>query len=239
MPTGSRRFATTRWSIVIQAGNESKGKARTALETLCQVYWYPLYAFARRRGQDPESAQDSTQSFFARFLEKHYLGDVDRERGRFRSFLLASFKHFLANEHDRANAKKRGGGRKKLSLDVDRAEQRYALEPRHEITAEKIYDRRWALTVLGTVLEKLEASYGQDGKAELFQALKSTLTGHGSESYRDLGERLTMSEGAVKVAVHRLRRRYREQLRMEISDTVSDPDEVDQEMQHLLDSLQL
>ncbi|MEQ8763200.1 MAG: sigma-70 family RNA polymerase sigma factor [Planctomycetota bacterium] len=239
VPTSSRRFATTRWSVVLQAGRDSSPPARTALETLCESYWYPLYVFARRWGQDPEAACDSTQAFFARFLEKDYLGDVDRNRGRFRSFLLASFKNHLNNEHHYANAKKRGGGIQKLSLDVDSAEQRYALEPSHAVTPERVFERRWALTVLESVLQKLEAHYRDSGKEELFAALKGTLVGGRDDSYRELGEKLDMTEGAIKVAVHRLRSRYRDTLRAEIADTVSNDEEIDEEMRYLLAALQV
>jgi RNA polymerase sigma-70 factor (ECF subfamily) len=235
VPAGARQFVTTRWSMVVAAGGPSTSGARDALEKLCRTYWYPLYAFVRRQGHGPADAQDLTQAFFARIIEKHGLGGVDRAKGRFRSFLLASMKHFLANEWDRARAQKRGGGLQFTSLDAKSAETRYSLEPADPMTPEKIFDRRWALTLLDEVLSALRREYGVAGNAELFEALKGTLTAEADAApYADVGRALGMSEGAVKVAVHRLRRRYREILRAEIAETVADPGEVEDELKHLV-----
>jgi RNA polymerase sigma-70 factor (ECF subfamily) len=227
-------FATTRWSLVLAAGQDAAPGARQALATLCETYWYPLYAFVRRLGKSPHDAQDSTQAFFARLLEKHYLRDADRNRGKFRSFLLAAFKHFLSHEHERANARKRGGGRAPLSLDFAAGEGRYGREPAHEATPERLYERRWALAVLDRVLARLRAEAVRAEKVQVFDRLKGFLTGEAdADSYRLAGDQLGTSEGAVKVAVHRLRRRYRDVLQAEIAHTVADPHEVEDELRHL------
>ena len=237
-PAGAGQFATTHWSVVLAAGHKSSPDAQAALSTLCQTYWYPLYAFVRRQGCSPHDAQDLTQEFFARFLEKNYLGDVHRERGRFRSFLLAALKHFLANEWDRARALKRGGGREFVSLDEHAAESRYALEPRDELSADKIYERRWALMVLERVLGRLKQEFADAGKAAQFQLLKNALPGgQGSVPYAEVAARLNTTEEAVKVAVHRLRKRYREMLRAEIAQTVAGPGEIEDEIRHLFSAL--
>jgi RNA polymerase sigma-70 factor (ECF subfamily) len=213
-------------------------RATQALERLCKVYWYPLYAFVRRQGCTADDAQDLTQEFFARLLAKHYLADVDRSKGRFRSFLLASLKHFLANEWDRARAQKRGGRVDFVSIDQQAAETRMGLEPSHSETPEKLFERQWALTLLDEVLARLQEECTADGKAETFHHLKVTLTtDRNTVSYTDLASRLSMTEGAVKVAVHRLRQRYREILRAEIAHTVASPDEVEVELRHLFSVL--
>jgi RNA polymerase sigma-70 factor (ECF subfamily) len=237
-PSGSRQFATTRWSLVLAAGKRSSPQSSAALATLCENYWYPLYAYVRRRGHEANEAEDFTQAFFARLLEKNDLAAADPERGRFRSFLLASLKHFLANEWDRARAEKRGGGRAALSIDFGTAEERYRAEPTHDLTPEKIFERRWALVLLENVLARLHDESAQAGKADSFDRLKGFLTGEQSAgTYGQLAAELNMSEGAVKVAVHRLRRRYRELLRAEIEETVADPDEIDQEIRALFSAL--
>jgi RNA polymerase sigma-70 factor (ECF subfamily) len=237
-PNPAGRFATTHWSLILAAGRGATPDARAALAALCGTYWYPLYAFARRLGQSADDAQDSTQAFFARLLEKHYLRDADQSRGKFRSFLLAAFKHFLANERDRARAQKRGGGRPVLSLDFAAGESRYGREPSHEATPERLYERRWALAVLDWVLARLRGEAVRDGKDAAFDRLKGFLTGDGdAASYRDLAAELGRSEGAVKVAVHRLRRRYREVLREEIAQTVTGPADVEDELMYLLTAL--
>jgi RNA polymerase sigma-70 factor (ECF subfamily) len=219
---------------VLAAGKGESPEAQAALATLCQIYWYPLYAFVRRLGHPPDDAQDLTQEFFARLLEKHYLRAADPERGRFRSFLLSAFKHFLSRERDRAKARKRGGGRKVLSLDFETGESRYNLEPAHEVTAEKIYERRWALTLLDQVLTRLREEFYQAKRREEFDHLKAYLTGEATTlSYRAVASQLGMTEGAVKVAVHRLRRRYRELVREEIAQTVAGPEDVDEELRRL------
>jgi RNA polymerase sigma factor (sigma-70 family) len=227
-------FATTHWSVVLTAGRSDSTRARDALARLCQTYWYPLYAYARRRGFGPHDAEDLTQGFFARVLQDNYLGQAEREKGRFRWFLLGALNHFLANEWDRAHAKKRGGGRTIISLDAETAESRYKLEPADSLTAERIYERRWALTLLDTVLQNLEREHELAGKKKFYGELRFCLTGERSTlPYAELARRLEMSEGAVKVAVHRLRQRYRELLRAEISHTVAGPDEVEDELRHL------
>jgi RNA polymerase sigma factor (sigma-70 family) len=233
-PCGSRQFATTRWSIVLAAGKRSSPQSSAALATLCENYWYPLYAYVRRRGYEANEAEDFTQAFFARLLEKNDLAAADPERGRFRSFLLASLKHFLANEWDRARAEKRGGGRAVLSIDFGTAEERYRAEPTHDLTPEKIFERRWALVLLENVLARLHDESAQAGKADRFDRLKGFLTGEQSAvTYGQLASELNTSEGALKIAVHRLRRRYRELLRAEIEETVADPQEIDPEIRDL------
>jgi RNA polymerase sigma-70 factor (ECF subfamily) len=188
----------------------------------------------RRCGHNPETAHDLTQAFFARLLEKDYLRAADRGRGRFRSFLLSALQHFLCNQHDRARAKKRGGGRSPISLDLQSAEDRYHLEPAHGMTAERLFERRWALTLLDQVLARLRSEWVGDGKAKLFDALKPALAGAEDwGSYRHVGAKHGLSEGAVKVTVHRLRRRYRELLREEIGRTLEDPGDVDEEIRNL------
>jgi len=227
-------FVTTHWSVVLTAGRSDSTDARAALEKLCRTYWHPIYAFVRRRGYSAEDAQDLTQEFFARLLEKNWLGDVDPVKGRFRSFLLASLKHFLANEWDKARAQKRGGGQVLIPIDVKTAETSCGFEPADNVTAEKIFERRWALTLLEQVLQRLRDEYVQSGKWRLFEQLKPTLTEESrSVAYAEIATRLDMTEGAVKVAVHRLRQRYRELLRAEIADTVSSPEEVDEEIRAL------
>ena len=233
---GPDYFATTHWSVVLTAQRSDSTHAQAALSKLCQTYWYPLYAFVRRQGHRPHDAQDLTQEFFARLLAKNYLADVGREKGKFRSFLLTALKHFLANEWDRARAVKRGGGQVFLSL--DEIESRYRLEPADSVTAERIYERRWALTLLEQVMKRLRAEHAQAGKAEFYEQLKGCLTVEKvAASYADLAARLHMTEGAIKVAIHRLRQRYREVLRDEIAQTVSSPAEVEEEIRHLFAAL--
>jgi RNA polymerase sigma-70 factor (ECF subfamily) len=235
-PGGPRDFATTHWSLVLHARGDTSS-ARTALASLCEAYWYPLYAFVRRQGHHPHDAQDLTQEFFARLLEKDWLQAVERDRGRFRSFLLASMKHFLANEWDRAHALKRGGRITQLHLDDDTAEARYRHEPADPAaTAEQLYDRRWAHALLDRVLARLREEMVAGGKETQFDALKFCLTGDKS-AYVEVARELGMSEGAVKVAVHRLRERYRALIRSEIAQTVADPTEVDDELRQLFAAL--
>lgn len=232
------RFATTHWSVVLSAGRNDTPRARASLAQLCQTYWYPLYAFVRRQGHSAPDAQDLTQEYFARLLETNSLEQVRREKGRFRSFLLASLKHFLANEWDRARALKRGGGQELISLDGDSAETRYGLEPAHGETADRIFNRRWALTLLDATLARLREEFVTENKTKLFEELKFTLTADRSTtSYAEAAKELGLSEGAVKVAVHRLRQRYREVLRTEIANTVATPDEVEEELRQLFAAL--
>ena len=232
------RFLTTHWSVVLAAGRSDSTRAETALARLCQTYWYPLYAHVRRRGHSPHDAQDLTQEFFARLLERHSLASADPTRGRFRSFLLSALDHFLAHEWQKVCAQKRGGGRQILSLDLALAEQRYDLEPADTATPDKLFDKHWAMAMLEEVLSQLEAEYQQAGKAVLFAALKQTLTGtRESQPYAVLAAGLGMNEAAVKVAVHRLRKRYRQLLRAEIANIVADPEQADDELRHLFAAL--
>lgn len=235
---GPRQFATTHWSIVAAAGRSPSPSSRDALATLCNTYWYPLYAYVRRRGHDANEAQDLTQDFFARLLEKDALRVADRERGRFRSFLLAALNHFLAKEWRRLKAQKRGGGRPTLSFDLRSGEERYRQEPSHELTPEKIYERRWALTLLEQALARLREEHIAAGKGDLFEALKIGLAGQRGLPYADLARRLHISEGAIKVSVHRLRRRCRQLLREAIAQTVASADDVEQELRDLFVAIQ-
>jgi len=221
-------FTTTHWSVVIEAGSAQSPDATQALERLCQAYWYPLYIFVRRQGYSPPDAQDLTQAFFARFLEKKSFALADRNRGRFRTFLLASLQNFLANEWVRERAARRGGFDRVISLDEQRAEQRYVAEPVDHATPDRLFEKGWAATLLEQVLARLRKEYAGPEKNALFEALKTFIWGEKSGmSYAEIGTQLKMSEGAVKVAVHRLRQRYRELLRDEVAQTVSSPDEVD------------
>jgi RNA polymerase sigma-70 factor (ECF subfamily) len=233
------RFMTTRWSVVVAAGNRATPEARDALAILCSTYWYPVYAYVRRHGHDANEAQDLTQSFFARLLEKNDVEDAKRERGKFRSFLLGTLKHFLANEWRREQAQKRGGHVTIASLDIQAAETRYTREPLSaERTPEQVYERRWALTLLDNVLRQLESETTAEGKARLFQHLKMYLTGdEAAPSYAEVATQLEMTEGAAKVAVHRLRQRYRSLLREHIAETVADESEVEAEIRSLFSAL--
>jgi len=222
--------------MVLRARGDSTG-ARAALAKLCKAYWYPLYAFVRRQGHGAHDAQDLTQEFFSRLLERGWLDDVAQEHGRFRSFLLASMKHFLANEWDRARALKRGGGVALLRLDDASAEERYSLEPADPAaTAEQLFDRRWALTLLDSVLARLREEMARGGRLAVFEALKFSLSGD-QQAYADAARELGLSEGAVKVAVHRLRKRYRALIREEIAQTVAGPEEVETELRELFAAL--
>lgn len=228
-------FVTTRWSVVLRAGRGDSSGARAALQTLCQTYWYPLYAFVRRLGHSAPDAEDLVQGFFERCLEKNYLGAADEAKGRFRSFLLLALKRFLANEWDRARTRKRGGGQPLVALDGLSPEQRYALEPANEASPDKLFERRWALTLLEQALARLRAEQVAAGRRAVFEALKDCLAAGGRGlQYAELGKRLGMNEGAVKAAAHRLRQRYRELLEEEIAQTVSSPEEIREERQYLL-----
>ena len=233
------RFDTTRWSLVLAAGSENTSSSlRLSLAELCEIYWYPLYAFLRRRGFSAQDAEDSVQGFFARFLEKNYLAVVSPEKGKFRSYLLGALKHFLANESDRKRAGKRGGGRKTVSLEFEGAEKRYGLHPGHELTPERIFDRNWALALLDRVLTRLREERCAAGKAELFDRLVVFLDGASDTPSRgEVATEFGMSEGAVKVAVHRLRGRYREILKEEVAGTLAGPEETEEEIRYLLAAL--
>jgi RNA polymerase sigma factor (sigma-70 family) len=227
-------FPSTHWSIVLAAAGGTTPDAREALEQLCRKYWYPLYAYVRRQGHLPEDAQDLTQEFFARFLEKRYLALADPHRGRFRSFLLTCLKHFLANEWDRATAAKRGGGRAVIPLDAESAENRYLAELTDDLTPERAYDQRWAVALLEHVLARLGYEYVTAGKGAQFEVLRAFLWGaQDSVSYADVAAQLHATQGTVKTAVRRLRARYQEVLRSEIAHTVATPEEVEEEIRWL------
>ncbi len=231
-------FATTHWSLVLAAttGDASRTRARRALEELCQAYWYPLYAFARHRGYSADDAQDVTQSFFARILETGGLASADPDRGRFRSYLLGALKHFLANEWHRARAQKRGGDETLLEWDSLAPEARYALEPGTWTDLDAGFDREWARETTARTMEKLRLESEGWGKGRAFELLKGALSGDEPDR-SDAAAQLGMTAGAVKVAIHRLRRHYRELLRAEIAATVVDPADIDLEMRHLADTL--
>ena len=248
--TGGVGFVTTHWTLVFDAAREGTPQSRAALETLCGRYWYPLYAFVRRQGHSADDAGDLTQEFFLRLLARNDFAAADPSRGRFRSYLLGALKHFLADQRDRTRARKRGGGRPVESIDgggnghpsiagdFDEAERRYAAEPADPATPEAEFDRRWALSLLADVLERLRAEMQGQGKLDLFEALKGSIGGRDAgRPYREVAGSLGMSEGAVKVAVHRLRRRYRELLREQIAQTVGGPGEVDAEIRDLFAAL--
>jgi RNA polymerase sigma factor (sigma-70 family) len=229
-----RGFETTRWSTVL-AASQSAGRAREALATLCQVYWYPLYAYLRRGGHTAEDAEDLTQGFFAYLLEKGTLRSADPERGRFRSFLLASLRHYVSNEHARARALKRGGSTVLLALHD--AEGRYRREPPDDRTPERLLDRRWALTVLDRVAATLRDEFRRRGKEAVFDGLKEQLAGDAEGPYREIGVRLGLSEGAARVAVYRMRRRFGELLRKEVGETLASPQDIEDEIRCLMRAL--
>ena len=232
------QFAATRWTLVLAAGRRPSPKAADAMSELCRIYWYPLYAYVRRRGYGAQDAEDLTQEFFARILAKDCLSSVDRSKGKFRSFLLASLKHFLANEWDRAHAQKRGGGQGTVPLDGFSAETRYNLEPAHDMTPDRLFERQWAITVLEQVMGRLRREFVSSERVKIFDALKPFLAGdETSATYAQSADRLEMTEGAVKVAVHRMRRRYRELLREEIAQTVASPEEIADEIRYLMSCL--
>ena len=231
----ARQFHTTHWSVVLAAGDTGSDQAAAALSRLCQTYWFPVYAFIRKRGHSPEQAQDFTQEFFAGFLEKNYVAKAARDRGRFRVFLMTSVENFLHNQHDRTQAQKRGGGEKLLSLDYRDAEDRYQVEPIEHADPAKMFEQQWAATLLETVLNRLRDEFGAEGRACLFEDLQAHLWGDAqSIPYSQLAQKAGMKEGNVKTIAHRLRQRYRELLREEIAQTVSKPGEVDDEIRHLM-----
>ncbi len=224
-------FATTRWNIIVAAGQGSDKQVEMAMDELCQTYWYPLYAHVRRRGHSKEDAEDLTQAFFARLFEKNFLDGLNPERGRFRFFLLAALKHFLANEWDKSQRQKRGGGVELLSLDWQDAESRYRIDPADQLSPDKLYDRAWALTLLERVMHRLQLANAEN---DYFLSLKPCLTAERRAiNYPEVAETLGISESAVRVAVHRLRRQYRELLRAEIAETLADPAQLEDELQAL------
>jgi len=227
-------FVTTHWSVVLSARDKDSPRSVEALETLCRTYWYPLYAFVRRQGRRPHDAQDLTQEFFARLLEKDYLKSAAREKGRFRTFLLVALKRFLANEWDRQHAQKRGGFAPIVSIDQELAESRFASEPAHQLQPDVLFDRQWAMTLLERVMTRLQEEYLATGRAKLFEYLRNCLARDESAlPHAEIADRLNLTEAAVKMAVHRLRARYREILHAEIADTVSSPEEIEEEIRHL------
>jgi RNA polymerase sigma-70 factor (ECF subfamily) len=231
-------FGSTRWSVVLAAGDQSAPTAREALTQLCGDYWYPLYSYTRRRIGDVHEAQDLIQEFFARVLERNVLAAADPQRGRFRAFLLASLRNFLANEWAKSRAEKRKAGTVARPLNLEYGEKRYCREPVDSLTPEKLYERRWAETLLGHVVVRLREEYVRSGKQEHFDHLQAFLTGKNPHlSYREAANALGVSEGAAAVMAHRMRRRYRELLRSEIAHTVTDPSTVEDEIAHLFASL--
>jgi RNA polymerase sigma-70 factor (ECF subfamily) len=233
-----QQFATTHWSVVLAAGAGRSPETSQALAALCEAYWYPLYAYVRRRGFDAHAAQDLTQDFFAHLLESEAVGVAAPERGRFRSFLLASLNHFLANQWRKDGAQKRGGGKAVLSLNLAAGEERYVAEPAHDLTPEKIYERRWAMALLQQVFDALADEYAEEGKTPLFEHLKPYLGGgQDAAPYAELSSQTGLSVGSIKVAVHRLRRRCGDLLREQIVQTVADPAEIDQELSELFAAL--
>lgn len=234
--SGSADFPTTRWTLVAAAEHEQPG-SRTALASLCEAYWYPLYAYARRRGSTPDQAQDHTQEFFARFLEHRYFDRADPERGRFRSFLLTSFKSYLCDESDRSRAQKRGGGLSPLPFEISNGEEMYVHEPCHDETPERIFERRWARTLLDRVIARLRGEFVSHGRLEHFNKIKFCLSGESPEPYSELARQLETTESSLKAGIHRLRKRYRELLRCEIADIVADPADIDAELRYLIAAL--
>jgi RNA polymerase sigma-70 factor (ECF subfamily) len=237
MPTSTAPgdiFATTHWTVVLAAGKRHTPQSDGALEELCRTYWFPLYAYVRRRGHTKEDAEDSVQAFFARFLAKNYLAGLSAERGRFRAFLLASLKHFLINDWKKSQRKKRGGGETPLSLDWQTADTQFQVAATNEPSPDKAFDREWALVLLAKVIERLRKECEADGKAKLFEQLKIFLTaGKDGTAQAEVAKTLGMEEGAVRVAIHRLRKRYRQLLRDEIAQTLADAADVDEEMRAL------
>jgi RNA polymerase sigma-70 factor (ECF subfamily) len=235
---GPRIFATTHWSVVLAAGEGGAEPAQRALETLCRGYWYPIYVYVRRKGYGPDDAQDLTQEFFAQLIAKEHLRLADREKGKFRTFLLAMLDYFLAREWSRAHRQKRGGQFTFISRDQAAPEERYRLEPADNDTPEKKFVRQWALTVLNQTMNVLEKECDANDKGALFREVRSLLSGEREGAVQaEIAQRLAMTEGAVRVAVHRLRHRYGELLRNEVAQTVGRPEEVDEEIQYLLQVL--
>ncbi|MGB0581725.1 MAG: RNA polymerase sigma factor [Limisphaerales bacterium] len=234
MSDEQHQFATTCWTQILAAGGNDSSVARASLEQLCGAYWYPLYAFARQSGQGPENAQDLTQGFFCRLLENNYLAQADREKGRFRTFMLSAFKHFMAKEWRREQALKRGGDREFISIDGSEAEHRYGGEMKEDMTPDRIFERKWAITILDRTLSALREEYHDSGREAVFEQLKEIITtGTTGRSYADIADTLDLKEGAVKVAAHRLRQRYRDTLRHEIAQTVGSEDDIDEELNNL------
>ncbi len=232
---GQPLFTTTHWSVVMAAADQKTPGAAAALEQLCRTYWRPLYVYVRRRGYGPEDAQDLTQDFLAAFLSKRAFDGADPTRGRFRTFLLQSLQHFLVDQWKRAHRIKRGGGALPISIDAQEAEERYCRGLAETLTPERAYERRWAMALLEEVLAGMRQDYAQAGKAPHFEVLQEFLWGtDGAASYARVAEKLGLSEGAARVAVHRLRERYRERLRAQVAQIVSEPKEIDEELHYLI-----
>jgi RNA polymerase sigma-70 factor (ECF subfamily) len=237
---GATSFHTTRWTIILKAAQSQAQGGPSALAELCRLYWYPLYIFARRRGHSPDDAQDLTQAFFLHLLKHRAFRSVDRLKGKFRSFLLASFQNHLSDQVDRIRRLKRGGDKEFVQLDAQEAEERYRLEPVEFLTAEKIFDARWAMTVLGEALKQLSQEYVSAGKASTFETLKVFLDPNNAmnpPSYDEVANRIQVTTGAVKTLIHRLRKRYTALVREAVGRTVSDPAEIDEEIHALCDAL--
>ncbi len=232
-------FATTHWSVVLAAKDWGSPKAAAALDRLCSCYWYPIYAYVRRHGRSPEDAQDLTQEFFTRLLARNSLAGLERGRSRFRSYLLGALKHFLADEWDRKHRLKRGGQVCHVPFDAAAGEGRYVLEAADEHSPDRLFERRWALALLDLVWRQLQTEYKAAGKEPLLARLGGFLTGEAEESYRAVADQLQMTEGAARVAVHRLRQRYAELFRQAVADTVESPQEIAEEMRHLVAVLRL
>lgn len=236
--SGESIFVTTRWTMVLVAADQSGPQAERALEEICSIYWFPLYAYIRRRGKSPEDAEDLVQEFFRRMLEKNWIADADRTKGRLRAFLITALKHFLAKEWRRVSAQKRGGGELHLSIDTDIAESRYEAAGTPNLEAEALFDRQWALSLLDLTMKRLEQEYAAAGKTMLFAQLKNGLImEHESIDYSSMASALDMTEGAVRVAVHRLRKRFRELYRMEVAQTLPPGVNLDDELRDLSASL--
>jgi RNA polymerase sigma-70 factor (ECF subfamily) len=236
---GSPVFATTHWSVVVSAQDQDSSRSLQALESLCRTYWYPLYAFVRRQGRRPHDAQDLTQAFFTRLLQKDYLKSAARAKGRFRTFLLVAFNRFLADEWDRQHAQKRGAFAPIVSIDQELAESRYAAEPAHRLQPDVLFDRQWAVALIEHVMARLHEEYLASGRAKLFEHLRGCLArDQSSPPYAKIAPQLNLTEAAIKMAVHRLRARYREILRAEIAHTVSSPEEIEEEIRHLFSAFE-
>lgn len=231
-------FATTRWSIIVSAGQQSSDDSRKALAALCECYWVPLYGYVRRRISNVAEAHDLTQAFFTELIEKNFVGTADPQRGRFRAFLLTAFKNFLSKHWEQQRAVKRGGGRVPISLDFAAADSRILIDPAGGLSPEQIYDREWALTLLSQILDTLSSEYAQKGRSDQFRVLKGFLVGdYTSLTYADVASDLDMNESAARMAVSRMRQRYRDLLRLEIGHTVASPEEIDDEIRKLFATL--
>ena len=236
----SPRFATTRWSVVVSAGQQSSPDSQRALESLCEVYWYPLYIYVRRRVADVNEAQDLTQAFFAELLEKNYVGSATPDRGRFRAFLLTALKHYLSKQWEKGRAQKRGGGHVPISLDYQAADSSLTIEPASGLTPEQLYDQQWAIALLGQIMERLRSESEKSARTDQFEELKGFVIGdHSGMTYAEAAVKLNMTEAAARKAASRMRKRYRELLREEIAQTVSGPEEIDDEMRNLFATLKL